>query len=270
MASAASRDPRGRPAKRVQVPLEKVEVVRSTQARVRMSPEREQELLEVLGAGRQFTDDPELYFDGDRYWVGDGFHRLGAYGKAGRLKVWAYVREGTLRDALIHAAGANAEHGLPRTRRDLRRALSLLLSDDDLRPLSDRTLAALAHTTDKTVAAVRRDLGVGGGTRVRTDRHGNTSEMDVSNIGPRRRAAALDPGPVNAFHELPAAARAALKEVLRVASGLGKGQYAFLRTWLSDQLPPKAKEAADLLTQLELEEAGPGGDAGGGEEDLRF
>ena len=168
------------------------------------------------------------------------------------MKIKALVREGTHREAMIHAAGANDVHGLPRSRKDLRRAISLLLDDDDLARLSDRTLAALAHCSDKTVAAVKRELGLENSTRTCTDKHGNIGEMNVSGI--RRGWTAAAAVPVSTFHDLPDSARAVLKEALRVASGLTQTQYAFVRTWLQGHLPPKPGEAGELLTELESEE----------------
>jgi len=86
---------------------------------------------------------------------------------------------------MIHACGANAQHGMPRTRKDLQRAIKLLLDDPELKLLSDRRLAALANCTDKTVAAVRKEHG-DDGKRTYTDRWGNVSEMDTQNIGPHK------------------------------------------------------------------------------------
>src|SRR5262245_41078226 len=116
-----AKDPRNRPAERKQILLAKVQITRSTQARDRKTPDHVETLLAVLESGQEFKDAPEVYFDGFAYWVGDGFHRLDAYDRAGRAKVWALVRDGTHRDAMIHAAGANAEHGLRRTRKDVDR-----------------------------------------------------------------------------------------------------------------------------------------------------
>jgi hypothetical protein len=82
-------DPRNRPAVRKMVPLDKVEIDRSTQHRVKKDPEHVGRLVEVLEAGGHFTDDPEVYFDGSTYWVGDGFHRIDAYARVGKEKVWA-------------------------------------------------------------------------------------------------------------------------------------------------------------------------------------
>jgi hypothetical protein len=268
------KDPRAKPAVRKLVALFKVQIDRSTQARDRKDDERVKALLEVLEDGKEFKDDLELYDDGFVYWVGDGFHRLDAYQLKGREKAWALVREGSHRDAMIHAAGANAEHGLPRKRKDIDRAIRLLLEDKEIGKLSDRAVAALARCTDKTVAARRRELGLNGGDRAYTDRHGNESVMDIS--GQRSRGKTLlSAGPVNAFHDLPVTTRRVLKGVLEEIGGLTKERYSFALSWLKGHLPPTPKEARELLTTLEAEEVVTPDDCPDGETDeeggdLRF
>ena len=81
-----------------------------------------------------------------------------AYQQAGRDKIRALVREGSERDAMIHAAGANTKHGLRRSREDTHRCIRLLLEDKQLAGLSDRTLAKLVDCDGKTVAVVREKL----------------------------------------------------------------------------------------------------------------
>jgi hypothetical protein len=253
-------DPRNRPAARKLVPLDKVEVDRSTQMRVRKNPERVKELAGVLEAGKEFKDDPEVYFDGYKYWVGDGFHRLDAYALAGRTKVWALVREGTLRDAMIHAGGANAEHGLPRKREDLHRALRTYLEDPEIAKLSNTTIARLARCTDKPVADMKARMGLDSDKRTYTDRHGNVTEMDVSGL--RDRKIALPP--TNAFHDLPADARDITKKMFRVMSQVKKEQLSFWVTWLEQHMPRSPKKAAEEVTGIELEEEGARQEAGDG------
>jgi hypothetical protein len=178
-------DPRQRPRDKRRVALDRVKLDRATQARCRMSSEQVAFLLGILESGKEFVDMPELYFDGLHYWPGDGFHRLHAYQKKGRVLIDAWVRDGSERDAMIHACGANDEHGLRRNRKDIQRAIKLLLDDPELKTLSDRRLAVLAKCTDKTVAAVRKEVG-DDGKRTYTDRWGNVSEMDTQNIGPAK------------------------------------------------------------------------------------
>jgi hypothetical protein len=247
----ASKDPRNRLPEEKTILLAKVQIDRSTQARVRRNPDWVQSLLEVLEQGKDFAAPVEVYYDGFVYWIGDGFHRLDAYQKEGRLKIKALVREGTHREAMIHAAGANDTHGMPRSRKDIRRAISLLLDDEEIARWSDRTIAGLAHCSDKTVAAVKAELGLDGGKRTYIDKHGNVTEMDVEKISKRRKSFVE---PVNTFHELPVPTKTALKEALRVISQLPKEQYAFVLTWLQRSLPAKPKEAEHLLTTLEMEE----------------
>src|SRR5262245_27087561 len=124
-----SYDPRNRPAERKMISLARVQIDRSTQARMKKDPNHVQLLVEVLESGKEFKDDPEVYFDGKDYWIGDGFHRLEAYARVGRERVYVLVREGGRHDAILHAVGANAEHGMPRTRKDVRRAIRLALED---------------------------------------------------------------------------------------------------------------------------------------------
>jgi hypothetical protein len=59
------------------------------------------------------------YYDGAQYWLADGFHRVAAFRAAAATldqpaRIPADVRSGTRRDAILHAAGANASHGLRR------------------------------------------------------------------------------------------------------------------------------------------------------------
>lgn len=56
-----------------------------------------------------------VFFDGSHYWLADGFHRFFAAKKHGLGAMSAEVYQGTRRDAVLYAAGANARHGLRRT-----------------------------------------------------------------------------------------------------------------------------------------------------------
>jgi len=243
-------DPRDLLALEKTVHLDKVQVDRRTQARVRTNHDRVAELAEALARpDADFKDRVELYFDGAVYWIGDGFHRVEAYRKAGRTRIKALVREGGWLAAATHAMGTNDAHGLPRSRKDLRRAISMAL--EHYPKASDRAIAQLCRTSHPTVSAARRDLGQVTDTREYTDKHGNKSVMDVSGLRGRTAAA---PGKVNEFHELEALARQAVKDLLGVFGRLPKASGAFLATWLKGNLPATPKAALALLTRLEVEE----------------
>jgi hypothetical protein len=249
-----SLDPRNLQAERKNIPMDKIRVSRDTQARVRLNPATVQEYVELLERKVEFKDDIEVYHDGFVFWVGDGFHRHAAYEKVGRLRVPALVREGSQRQAMIHAAGANAEHGLPRKREDVQRAIRMLLDDDETGRLSARTIAKLVRCSPGMVDNMKKLLGRGGEKVVYTDRHGIETEMDVSGQKERPRKTLAFGAPVNTYHDLPAGVRGVLKDVLREISQLPKESYSFVLSWLQGHLPPKPKEAGNLLTQLELEE----------------
>ena len=135
-----------------------------------------------------------VFFDGTRYWPGDGFHRIEAARRIDRETISADVREGGQRDALLLAASANAKHGLRRTQADKRRSIESLLRDPDWARWSDRKIAKACAVDHKTVATVRRELtGEIPSDRTVTyrDRHGNQSEMRVSASTPSTSAGSI-------------------------------------------------------------------------------
>ena len=99
-----------------------------------------------------------LFHDGAAYFAGDGFHRIAAADTIGRAAVLADVRQGTRRDAILFAVGANADHGLRRSQADRRNAVLTLLRDPEWSRLSDRKIAEMARVDHKTVAKIRREL----------------------------------------------------------------------------------------------------------------
>ena len=86
-----------------------------------------------------------LFHDGAVYWLADGFHRVAGAAMVGRDTILADVREGTRRDALLFAAGANAGHGLRRTNADKRRAVTMLLADAECAGWPDREIARICQ-----------------------------------------------------------------------------------------------------------------------------
>ena len=114
-------------------------------------------VAEYTDAMREGTVFPAVvvFYDGTDHWLADGFHRVAAAKAAGRTEVSAEIRKGTRRDAVLHAAGANATHGLRRTNADKRRAVEVLLRDDEWATWSDRKIAKACGVTHPFVAKVR-------------------------------------------------------------------------------------------------------------------
>ncbi len=104
-------------------------------------------------------DPIDLYFDGENYWMADGFHRYLANKKKGREVILSTIHHGTQREAILASTAANAKHlALPRTRADRRKAIETLLRDKEWGLWSDREIARQTATTHPTVSAIRKQL----------------------------------------------------------------------------------------------------------------
>ena len=122
------------------IPVKAIHTDGGTQMRAIINLATVEEYRDALREGVEFP--PILvYYDGEAYWLADGFHRLRAHvaafpmpGGPGELlkpKIAAEVRAGTRRDAILYAASANASHGLRRSNEDTRRAVMARLQDDE-------------------------------------------------------------------------------------------------------------------------------------------
>ncbi len=115
------------------------------------------EYTEAMKSGATFPP-IVVYKDGADYWLADGYHRLEAADEAGLKEIKAEIRAGTKRDAILFAVGANRDHGLRRTRDDVRRAISTLVTDTEWGSLSDRAIAEKVGCSPTTVGTVRAQL----------------------------------------------------------------------------------------------------------------
>lgn len=88
-------------------------------------------------------------------WLTGGWHRYHAAVKAGIETLTCEVRDGTFQEALIEAAGENADHGIKRTPKDKRRAVEAILKDKDLAKRSNRMIAEICRVGEHLVADVR-------------------------------------------------------------------------------------------------------------------
>ena len=116
---------------------------------------------EAIRAGAQFPP-LTVFFDGETYWLGDGFHRHYAYTMLGARQVPVLVLKGTRRDALLFSCGANATHGLRRSNQDKRRAVHTLLADSQWKRWSSRRIAKLCGVSQPFVDKLRAELSDNG------------------------------------------------------------------------------------------------------------
>lgn len=144
------------------LPLARIRTDGGTQARASLDETTVAEYAAVMQEyGIAHFDAIDVVYDGTDYWLADGFHRVQAARRVdttGQGTIPATIRPGTRRDAVLHACGANARHGLRRSAADKRRAIETLLRDGDWGRWSDREIARHCAVDHKTVAAVRRDL----------------------------------------------------------------------------------------------------------------
>lgn len=128
-----------------------------TQSRTSLNQETVKQYLDAIN---DLVDLPPItvFHDGSDYWLADGFHRYHAFLADGRASIQADVKVGKQRDAILHSCGANAAHGLPRTTADKRRAVSILLKDEEWSAFSDRMVGKICSVSNTFVGQVRREL----------------------------------------------------------------------------------------------------------------
>ncbi len=163
-----------------------------TQARVQLDWIALDEYAAAMAEGAQFPP-VIVYQDAGGYWLADGFHRLEAAKRAGRGWLEAEVRQGSRRDALLFACGANASHGVRRTNADKRRAVTLLLEDAEWSHWSDREIARRCNVSNQYVSELRQKLTVNVDSEPPTARayitkHGTPAVMQTANIGGNGKA----------------------------------------------------------------------------------
>ncbi|NHZ98068.1 hypothetical protein [Massilia sp. CCM 8734] len=180
------------------LPIGMISISGGTQSRVALHQETVDDYAEVIRLGGELPA-VVVFNDGESsgMWLADGFHRFHAHRAAGAAEIVCDVRAGSQRDAILFSAGANVAHGLRRTNDDKRRAVSILLGDEEWSKWSDREIARVCGVGNKFVGDVRASVCV-----PNTDespvrvvvRNGTTYEQNTANIGKAKAAA---PAPVS-------------------------------------------------------------------------
>lgn len=159
-----------------------------TQARAALSPTITDEYAEAMTRGDEFPP-IDVYFDGTTHWLADGFHRVAAAHHAYCHTIAAIIHEGSMRDALLHALGANETHGHRRDDRDRRHAVGLMLTDAEWQQWSNNEIARHCVVSEHLVRTLRDELepaqeteGAPERTRKAT-RKGKTYTMRTGRIG---------------------------------------------------------------------------------------
>lgn len=169
------------------ITLNQIRTDGGTQARAGLNEETVAEYLQAMKEGGNFppVNFPPLivFYDGQDYWLADGFHRLEAMKRWGVYRPGPHrldIRQGTQRDAVLFACGANATHGLKRSNEDKRRAVQRLLQDEEWATWADREIARRCNVSAPFVGQMRAELGVVVDERVYTTKHGTVATMAVA------------------------------------------------------------------------------------------
>lgn len=146
------------------------------------------EYAEQIAAGTTFP--PLMAIQGDEgTYLYDGFHRYYALKRAGRTSAKVDISPGTLRDAVLNSAGANATHGKRRSNADKRRSVETLLNDQEWSGWSNSEIARRCAVSEALVRSARPIFEKNEDRPRLTQRNGTTYEMSTTNIGKRESTA---------------------------------------------------------------------------------
>ena len=128
-----------------------------TQQREKINDEIVAEYSEAMKCGAQFPA-VTVFFNGAEYYLVDGFHRYWAHKSADIENIEADVHEGTKRDARLFSAGVNNTHGIRLTNQDKRKAVLVLIEDEEWSEWSDNKIAKHCKVTQPFVSKIRKEV----------------------------------------------------------------------------------------------------------------
>src|SRR4030066_194908 len=141
----------------IKLELNSIRVDGGIQARAVLDFRIVEEYHELMVSGAIFP--PVTVFNADEiYWLADGFHRYYAVRKLGSKEIDCEIIEGTKRDAILYAVGANSSHGLRRTNGDKKNAVEKLLNDMEWVQWSDGKIAETCRVSQHFVSNLRKDF----------------------------------------------------------------------------------------------------------------
>jgi hypothetical protein len=143
----------------IHLDLEEVRRDGGTQPRTKIDLHHIKRLEEQMEDGQEI-EPVVVFYDGESYWLADGFHRWNAHRNLEIPTIRGIVHQGSRRDAILYSVGANADHkpALPRSRADKRRAVLTLLNDPEWKQWSDRAIAKMCKVHHQMVGRLRNSL----------------------------------------------------------------------------------------------------------------
>jgi uncharacterized ParB-like nuclease family protein len=147
---------RGLMMRTLMLPLAKLTRDVRAQSRVGLSEETVNDYADLLRRG-VWLPPVDVFWDGRRYWLADGWHRCAACDLIKRRHVECQVHDGGLRDAILYAVGSNSTHGLRPGAADTRRRVQILLNDREWSQWSNCEIARRCAVSEGMVRYLRRE-----------------------------------------------------------------------------------------------------------------
>jgi len=139
------------------VPIASMRGDGQTQHRMAVNPAIVAEYAALMRAGVEFPP-VRLWWDGESYWLADGFQRVAAAKSVGLTQLAAEIRLGTLREAQWDSYAANGAHGVRRTPEETQRVIRLALRHPNGAAMSNVQIAKHLHIPEATLRRWRNKV----------------------------------------------------------------------------------------------------------------
>jgi len=137
--------------------LDKIRLDGDTQPREKILNDWVNHLTELLRDGKELKP-VTVFFDGKHYWLADGFHRYHAHNNAGFKDINVDLVTASKRKAWVFSLGANNDHGMPPTPKEIRHNIRRALEDIELSTKTSRELADICKCSYVTVTRVKKEI----------------------------------------------------------------------------------------------------------------
>jgi hypothetical protein len=138
--------------------INEVKETYEAQARAAICEKTVAEYADAMSKGAIFPP-ITVFADSIEFVIADGHHRYLAAKKIGAKEIEAILRPGSVGDAILFSVGTNANHGLRRTLADRRKAVTILLQDEEWTTWSNAKIAEKCCCSDELVAKIRQEIG---------------------------------------------------------------------------------------------------------------
>jgi hypothetical protein len=166
-------------------PLEIIRTDGDTQRRIGITPSVVDRYTLDMMHGAKFPA-LKVVFDGEHYWLYDGFHTRMAYINNEIDVVTVEVVYGTLKEARRLSLGVNGRHGHQVSDADKFAKVKWAVQQDEYKEMPHEQLALICNVTAPFITAVKSRLGIQDNGIRKVMRGGKEITVDTTNIGVRR------------------------------------------------------------------------------------